>query len=266
MLSAHRSSMSRLLILILLLLAAFPRPAQAADVPTVAAAADLRFAMEALAARFRQDTGRSVRLVFGSSGIFHQQIMAGAPFQLYLSADEDYVFRLARAGKTVDDGTLYAIGRIVLVAPTASKLAVDSNLTGLRAALARGEIRRFAIANPEHAPYGMRAEEALRHAGLWQQLEPKLVLGENVAQALQFATVGGAEGGIVALSLVKSPTFKGMGRHTLIPAGWHKPLRQRMVLTRGAGQTARLFYNWLQQPAARTVLAQYGFTIPAETR
>lgn len=258
--------MPRVLIVLLLLFTALPRPAVAADVPTVAAAADLRFAMETLAAEFHRDTGRSVRLVFGSSGIFHQQIMAGAPFQLYLSADEDYVLRLARSGKTEGTGALYAIGRIVLVAPTGSKLAVDSDLRALRAALARGEIRRFAIANPEHAPYGMRAEEALRHARLWDPLEPKLVLGENVAQALQFATVGGADGGIVALSLVLSPTFKGMGRFALIPADWHKPLRQRMVLTRGAGETARLFYAWLQQPEARAVLTRYGFSLPAGTR
>ncbi len=258
--------MARFLVFILILFAALPRPALASDVPTVAAAADLRFAMETLATAFQKETGRSVRLVFGSSGIFHQQIMAGAPFQLYLSADEDFVLRLARAGKTVDTGTLYAEGRIVIVAPTGSKLAVDSNFTALRKALARGEIRRFAIANPEHAPYGMRAEEALRHTGLWSQIKPRLVMGENVSQALQFATTGGADGGIVALSLVRSPTFKSMGRYALVPEAWHQPLLQRMVLTKGAGETARHFYAWLQTPPARAVFERYGFALPEVAR
>ena len=271
MVTPHRSLVSRFLATLIVLLAALPllalaRPAAAADAPVVAAAATLRFAMAELAAGFKQQTGREVRLVYGSSGVFHQQIMAGAPFQLFLSADEDYALSLARAGKTAGKGTLYAVGRIVLVAPKNSELVVDSNLDGLRTALARGDLRRFAIANPEHAPYGMRAEEALRHAGLWKPIEPRLVLGENVAQALQFATVGGADGGIVALSLVRSPTFKGMGRYALIPAGWHAPLRQRMVLMKGAGETARLFYAWLQTPAARTILARYGYGAPGETR
>ena len=258
--------MARLLILLALLFAAVPRQALASNVPTVAAATDLRFAMEPLAVGFREHSGRTVRIVYGASGILHQQIMAGAPFQLFLSADEAYVNRLARAGKTEDAGALYAIGHIVLVAPNGSKLAVDPDMRGLRAAVARGDIRRFAIANPEHAPYGVRAEEALRHAGLWEPLKPRLVMGENVAQALQFATTGGADGGIVALSLVMSPPFKGMGRYAILPESWHRPLRQRMVLARGAGETARLFYQWLQQPAAQAILARYGFSLPAEQR
>lgn len=251
------------MMIALLLLAGHAAPLQAQDVPTVAAAADLRFALEDLAADYRRQTGRDLKLVFGSSGIFHQQILAGAPFQLYLSADEDYVLKLAKAGKTLDKGMLYAIGRIVLVAPPSSSLAVDPALNGLRAAIASGQITRFAIANPEHAPYGKRAEEALRHARLWPQLQPRLVYGENVAQTLQFATAGGAQGGIVALSLVKSPTFQGLGRFALIPAHWHQPLRQRMVLMKGAGPTAQDFYRWLQQPPARAVLARYGFELPA---
>lgn len=253
-------------LLLLLLFAFVPRPTLASDVPTIAVAAGLRFAMEDLAAQFRAERGRDVRLVFGSSGILHQQIMADAPFQLFLAADEDHVLRLARAGKTVDDGIVFAVGRIVLVAPPGSRLAVDSSFTALRTAVARGEIRRFAIANPEHAPYGMRAEEALRHAGLWDRLKPRIVMGENVAQALQFATTGGADGGIVALSLVRAPAFRGKGRYALVPEAWHRPLRQRMVLTKGAGETARLFYEWLQQPAARAVLARYGYSAPGPAR
>jgi molybdate transport system substrate-binding protein len=174
------------------------------------------------------------------------------------------VLRLHKAGKAADRGTLYAIGRIVLVAPAGGTLAVDSDLRGLRTALDQGRIRRFAIANPEHAPYGERAREALTHAGLWQRLQPTLVYGENVAQALQFVTLNAAEGGIVALSLVKTPGFAATGRAALIPESWHTPLRQRMVLMPGAGAEARRFHAWLQTAPARRIFVRYGFTLPGE--
>jgi molybdate transport system substrate-binding protein len=233
-------------------------------VPTVAAAADLRFALEEVAARFRSDTGREVRLSFGSSGNFARQIEQGAPFELFLSADEGYVYRLADAGKTEDGGTLYAIGRVVLFAPAGSPLEPDVHLDGLRAALAGGRVRRFAIANPEHAPYGRAAREALVHAGLWDAVQPHLVLGENAAQAAQFATSGSAEGGIIPLSLANAPALRDRGRAVLIPAQWHAPLRQRVALLKGAGETARAFYAYLQRPAAREVLRRFGFVLPEE--
>jgi len=234
--------------------------------PTVAAAADLRPALTRIAAAFTRDTGKDVSLVFGSSGNFHQQLQQGAPFEMFLSADEGYVLDLASAGRTDGRGDLYAIGRLAIVAPRGSPLSVDAKLEGLRKALGRGAITRFAIANPEHAPYGKRAEEALRHAGLWPRLQPRLILGENVAQALQFAIAGGAQGGIVAYSLALDPALKRKVRFAVIPASWHQPLRQRMVLMKGAGPVARQFYAYLRQPKARAVLAQSGFTLPAGTR
>lgn len=230
--------------------------------PTIAAAADLRFALDEAAERFRTATGRPVRVSYGSSGLLFQQIARGAPFELFLSADEDYALSLADRGLTRDRGALYAIGRIVIVAPDGSPLAVDGELKGLRAALEAGRIRRFAIAAPDHAPYGRRAREALDHAGLWQKLEPRLVYGENVAQALQFATTGGAEGGIVAWSLVLAPGFDRRARWALIPDGWHQPLRQRMVLMRNASATAQAFYAFLQGPEGRAILSRYGFVVP----
>lgn len=232
--------------------------------PIVAAASDLRFALEDVAQAFRRDTGQSVRLSFGSSGIFATQIRHGAPFQLYLSADEDYVQKLHAEGYTRDGGMLYGIGRIVLIAPMASALPVDGQLEGLANWLKAGKLRRFAIANPDHAPYGCRAEEALRKAGLWEAIRPRLVLGENVSQAAQFAANGSADGGIVALSLVLSPQMSGLVRHTVIPAHWHAPLRQRMVLLNNAGPTAVAFYRYLQKPAARNVMRRYGFALPHE--
>lgn len=235
-------------------------------VPKVAAAADLRLALTEVAAEFERDTGDKVDLTFGSSGNFYRQLQQGGPFDLYLSADEEYVLNLAREGLTVDTGALYAIGRLVIIAPQGSPLDVDSDLDGLSNALSSGAITRFAIANPDHAPYGVRAEEALRHAGLWEPLAGRLVLGENVAQALQFSTAGGAQGGIVAYSLVLNPAVEDRARYALIPETWHQPLRQRMVLMKDADPGARRFYDYLQQPAARGILERYGFALPLEGR
>ncbi len=181
-----------------------------------------------------------------------------------MSADEDLVFRLADAGKTEDRGTVYATGRIVLFTPNGSTVAPDAEMRDLGAALKDGRLKRFAIGNPDHAPYGKRAEEALRKAGLWDSIQPRLVLGENIAQAAQFAVSGDAQGGIVAYSLVLSPQLSGKGRYVLIPQDWHQPLRQRMVLLKGADESARAFYAYLQQPRAREVMRKYGFILPGE--
>lgn len=232
--------------------------------PLIAAASDLQFALPELAERFRAETGIAPRIVFGSSGNFARQIEQGGPFELFLSADESFVQRLAARGLTRDEGALYAIGRIALVAPPGSPLRAADGLDGLRAALAAGGIRRFAIANPEHAPYGRAAEEALRAAGLWEALRPHLVLGENVSQALQFATAAGAEGGIVAYSLVLAPALRDRVRHALLPETLHAPLRQRMALTRHATPAAERLYAWLQAPAARDILRRNGFQLPGE--
>ena len=235
-----------------------------AKAPTIAAASDLKFAVEEIAAKFSDDTGREVTLVFGSSGNFYRQIAQGAPFQMFLSADQDFVFKLAEAGKTLDRGVLYAIGRIVLIVPNGSPLRPDGRLEDLAAALADGRVKKFAIANPAHAPYGQRAEEVLQRAGLWTQIQDKLVIGENVSQAAQFATSGSAQGGIIAYSLALAPALAKLGNFALIPDAWHTPLKQRMVLLKGAEATAQIFYRYLQQPAARKIMQKYGFALPGE--
>jgi molybdate transport system substrate-binding protein len=201
----------------LLLAGAQPMSAQAQTSATVAAASDLKFAIEEVAERFTRSTGQRLRLVFGSSGNFYSQIQQGAPFHLFMSADEDFVFRLADAGKTTDRGRLYARGRIGIMVPKGSALKADAELKDLAAALKDGRLRKFAIASPEHAPYGMRAKEALQHAGLWTAIEPKLVIGENISQAAQFATAGSTEGGIIAYSLALAPQLSKLGDFALIP-------------------------------------------------
>ena len=239
--------------------------AAVADPPVIAAASDLQFALDEAAEAFSSETGLEVELAFGSSGNFVRQIRQGAPFQIFFSADEAYVDALAADSLTQGEGDLYGIGRIVILVPRVSRLKPDGTLRDLAAFVTDGGITKFAIANPDHAPYGRRAEEALRHAGLWEAIEDKLVLGENVSQAAQFALSGAAEGGIVAYSLALGPNVSGRGEYSLIPQDWHAPLRQRMVLLNGAGETARRFYAFVASPAGRAILKRYGFVLPGET-
>ncbi len=240
--------------------------ALASDAPAVAAASDLQFVLPAIADRFRVETGRALRLSFGSSGNFAHQIEQGAPFELFLSADEQYVFRLADRGVVPDRGMLYAIGRIALFVPRGSTLKADPQLRDLKAALADGRVRRFAIANPEHAPYGRAARAALRHADAWSAIEPRLVIGENAAQAAQFAASGSAQGGIVPWSLAHSTPMAALGEFAPIDPAWHRqePLRQRAVLARGAGETARAFLSYLERAQAREIFRRHGFALPGD--
>jgi molybdate transport system substrate-binding protein len=239
-------------------------PSRAQTMPTLAAASDLKFAIEEVAARFEKDTGQKLRLVFGSSGNFKTQILQGAPFHLFMSADESFVYQLADAGKTEDRGRTYAIGRIGIMVPPGSPLEPDGELKDLAAALRDGRLQKFAIANPDHAPYGMRAKEALQHAGLWNAIQGKLVLGENISQTAQFATSGSAQGGVIAYSLALAPAMKNLGRFALIPESWHQPLKQRMVLIKGAPPAARAFYDYLSTPTAQEIMVRYGFAMPKE--
>jgi len=230
--------------------------------PLVAAASDLQFALVEIVEHFERDTGISPRVTYGSSGNFARQIEQGAPYELYLSADESYVERLADRRLTRDRGTLYALGRLVLFVPHGSPLQPDPQLRHLAARLAQGESGRLAIANPEHAPYGRAAEQALRSLGLWEAVRPRLLYGENVAQAAQFASSGNADGGIIAHSLALAPALRDRGRSVLLPEGLHAPLRQRMVLLKRASPAAERLYDYLQSPASRAILREYGFLLP----
>lgn len=264
-LSAQLHRLARLSIFILGLSLATFSPANAQDnTPRIAAASDLKFALDEVIATFKIETGKVVVPTYGSSGNFKTQIIQGAPFQMFMSADEGFVFELADKGLTLDRGTLYAIGRVVLFAPTGATWKPDPALSDLKAALADGRITKFAIANPEHAPYGRAAEETLRTLGLWNAVQPKLVLGENVSQAAQFATSGSTQGGIFALSLALAPQIGALGTYAVIPAENHKPLRQQMVLLNNANDDAKAFFAYVQSPPARAVFKRYGFLLPAE--
>jgi molybdate transport system substrate-binding protein len=230
----------------------------------VAAAANLNVVLPAIVDEFVRGGGGKVEVVFGASGTLTRQIRDGAPFELFLAADEEFPNQLTAAGLTRDAGVVYAVGRLVVFAPVGSPLSVDPRLDGLATLLVRGGVTRFAIANPEVAPYGRAAEAVLRKHGLWDSLRPRLVLGTSVAQAAQFATSGSAVGGLIPYSLVLSPRFAGRGSHALIPEADYPPLTQRMVLLARASPEAERFYEYLQSPAARALLQKFGFAVRNE--
>ena len=228
----------------------------------VAAAADLKFALDELGAQFEKQTGRRLNVSHGSSGNFFAQIQNGAPFDVLLSADIEYPRTLEAAG-LAEPGTLYeyAVGRIVIWMPAEAR--ADLAKLGWKALLEPG-VERIAIANPEHAPYGRAAVAALRSAGVYDQVRRRLVYGENVAQAAQFVASGSAQAGILALSLAVSPPMRD-GKRWEIQASMHEPIEQGAVILKSAKdkEGARAFLAFLKSGAGRKILESYGFTLPA---
>ena len=234
-------------------LAAQPAPTPAV---TIAAAADLKYALDSLVTIFnRQHPQSRVTVVYGSSGKFYEQLTHAAPFDLFFSADSDYPRRLQQAGLTAAAPVPYALGRLAL---WSHKL--DPRTQGLNTLL-DPQVRRIAIANPAHAPYGRKAEEVLRSAKLYEQVKAKLVLGENIGQAAQYAATGAADVGLLAYSLALSPELRRAGRFYLIPATAHTPLQQSYVLLKQAqgNATATAFAAFMASPVARQALKKYGF-------
>jgi molybdate transport system substrate-binding protein len=230
----------------------------------VAAAADLKFAMQDVAAQFEKQTGKKVDVTYGSSGNFFSQLQNGAPFDLFFSADIDYPRKLEVAG-LAEPGTLYeyAIGRIAIWTPADAKVDVTS--LGWKTLL-DAKVQKIAIANPEHAPYGRAAVAALQKAGIYEQVKPKLVYGENISQAAQFVQSGNAQAGIVAMSLAVSPGMKD-GKHWEIPADMHPPIEQAAIVLKSAvnKDAAHAFLEFVKSEAGRATLAKYGFTFSPAT-
>jgi molybdate transport system substrate-binding protein len=226
----------------------------------VAAAADLKFAMDSLVAVFsKENPDVAVKVVYGSSGNFFQQISNNAPFDLFFSADIDYPRQLKEKGLTLSDIHLYGTGQLVIWSSSIDP-AIDKMNTLLNAA-----VKKIAIANPAHAPYGKRAEEALRHYALYDQVKDKLVMGENIAQTAQYAQSGAADVGIIALSLALSPAMQQAGgKYWLIPADSHQPLEQAFVLLPHANGNAGAtrFMNYMTGSEARAILKSFGFSQP----
>lgn len=230
----------------------------------VAAAADLASVFPEVASRFEKETGKKVKINFGSSGQFLLQIENGAPFDLFFSADMQYPQRLEAEG-LAQPGSIYkyAVGKLVLYVPNRS--AIDPS-QGLRALLSP-QVRKIAIANPQHAPYGRAAVEALRKEGIYSAVQSKIVMGENISQAAQFVQSGNADAGILALSLAVSPAMKSAGRFAELPASDYTPLEQAAVILKSSKEkaTAALFLDYIRRPEITALLSHYGFVMPAAT-
>jgi molybdate transport system substrate-binding protein len=230
----------------------------AAQEITVAAAADLQFAMQDIAARFHKETGKSVRLIYGSSGNFFQQLQNGAPFDMFFSANLGYPRKLQADGLVEPDSYYqYAIGKIVIWVRNDSKLDVSS---GLRSLL-DPSIQKIAIANPQHAPYGQAAVAAMKEENIYEKVSGKFVLGENISQTASFVVSGSAEAGIVALSLALSPNMKDKGRYAEIPTADYPPIEQACVILKSSKQkdVAKAFLNFVKTPDVSELFRNYGF-------
>jgi len=255
--------MKKIAIAMFIVVTCFTSSLACAEKITVAAAADLKFAMEEVAAYFRSSHPDDVvDVIFGSSGKAHTQIQQGAPYDLYFSADESFPQELIERGLSASPKVIpYALGRIVLWSNTldASKMTLES--------LVNPEIIHVATANPAHAPYGRRGVEALKAAGVWERVEPKMVYGENITQASQFVQSGNAQVGIIALSIAMAPELSSKGGYFLIPDELHEPLKQGFIITKRAENNAlaHKFADFMNSQEARSVMIRYGFVLPGET-
>lgn len=263
--SSLRNALRALLCLAAMQAPASARAGEGVQPLRVAAAADLKFALDEVVVKYREvRPGVEVSLVFGSSGRFYAQLVNGAPFDVYLSADVAYPRRLVEEGIAVPGSEFpYAVGRIVLWVPKESLLAVEKD--GMKALLSEA-VKRLAIANPQHAPYGKAAEAALKKYGIHEQMKDKLVLGENAAQAAQFAQTRSVDAAILPLSLASAPALATDGRYWLIPMEAHPKLEQVGVRIKASmnPEAAKHFAEFLAGKDGRTILKRYGFILSGE--
>jgi molybdate transport system substrate-binding protein len=255
----------KLLLMVLVFLTLCAPWRAAADEILVAAAADLHFAIKEIVAAFEKQSPHKVKLTLGSSGNFHSQIKNGAPFDVYFSADIQYPAELEKAGLT-EPGTLftYAIGRLVVWVPRKSPIDVEKLQMK---AFFHPSVRKIAIANPAHAPYGRAAVSALEHFGHFNQLKDKFVYGENISQTAQFVDTGAADVGIIALAIALAPSVKAKGKYWEIPLDSFPRMNQGAAILKAARDkgklaAARQFYDWIKSPATLAILKRYGFFLP----
>jgi len=255
----HCASVRRLSLITLLVAGCIPK--LWAQEITVAAASDLQFAMQDVAARYQKETGKTVKAIYGSSGNFFQQIQNGAPFDIFFSANLDYAKKLETAGLT-EPGSYYpyAKGKIVIWVRNDSKLDLS---TGMKVFL-DPSVKKIAIANPEHAPYGQAAVAAMQKVNIYEKVKDKFVLGENISQTASFVVSGSADVGVVALSLALSPNMKDKGRHVEVPASEYPPIEQACVVLAlsKSKEAARQFLLFVRTAAIADVLRSYGFDVP----
>ena len=227
---------------------------------TVAVAANMKDAFAEIDAAFRATGKPQIRVVYGSSGNFAAQILNGAPFSLFISADERFPMELYKQGKTLDTGTVYAIGKLALIAKTSSGVALTDKKAEIARAIAKAN--KVAIAKPELAPYGKAAVEYLKAEGLWDLAKDKLIYGDNIGVATMYVLTGGADIGFTALSLAKSPEVAKETNFLLVNSKFYEPIKQRMVLIKGASQEAISLYQFMQSAQAKLILQKYGYLTP----
>jgi len=252
------------ILLVPIVVGAMPELSQAGEL-SIAAASDLNFAFKEIVARFEKKTGNTVKLSLGSSGNFFAQLSNGAPFDLFFSADIGYPRKLEEAG-LAEPGTLYmyAVGRIVVWVPKGSPIDVAE--LGIKA-LQHPSVKKVAIANPKHAPYGRAAVAAMEYYKVHDTVKDKLVLGENISQTAQFIQTGGADIGIIALSLAVAPAMKASGMYWEVPVEAYPRLEQGAVILKAAKdqKTARAFLDYIKSPEGTAVFKRYGFFLPEKT-
>jgi molybdate transport system substrate-binding protein len=247
----------------LVAVAAFPARGDEARTLTVAAAANLKPALDQIAAAFRAGhPDADVRITYGASGAFLAQIRNGAPFDLFLSADAEYPAALVENGLADGKAFTYAFGRLAVWTPGGAPLDLAGR--GL-AALAQSSVKKISMANPAVAPYGRAARAALEKAGVYEAVKDRLVLGQSVGQAAQFAQIGAAQAAILPASLATTPPLSAEGKAWIVPADLHPPLEQAGVVIRGARQAAlaREFVAFLSGDGARAVFLRLGYALPA---
>jgi molybdate transport system substrate-binding protein len=229
---------------------------------TVAVASNLKPAFEEIFKGFKQGYSQSknIRVVYGSSGNLASQMIHGAPYELFISADETYPLRLVEAGLTRDRGLVYASGHLALIANAAAKLRLSTDPDAIKSLL-RGA-KKIAIANPDLAPYGRASVQYLQAMGLWNELQSRVIFAENISIATVYVSTGAAKVGITALSLAKSSELSQDIQYIALPDNLYAPIKQRMVLRRDPAPTAIALYDYLQDPVSQQILRKHGYSIP----
>ena len=227
---------------------------------TVAVSANMKDAFSEIAIAFKANAKQGMRVVYGSSGNFATQIMNGAPFNLFIAADEHFPLELYKNGKTIDEGAVYATGKLALIVKTSSGIVLADNKADIAKVMAKAN--KVAIAKPELAPYGKAAVEYLKAEGWWDLAKDKLVYGDNIGVATTYVVTGAADVGFTAFSLAKSPEVAKETSFLLIDSKLYEPIKQRMVLIKGAPQEAVDLYQFMQGAQAKSILRKYGYSTP----
>jgi molybdate transport system substrate-binding protein len=230
-----------------------------ADDIYVGAASSLIHVLTEITDQFETENKHTIKLSFSSSGNLARQILQGAPFEIFMSADESYVSLLQQNNLTKDEGSIYGIGQLVLFIPEGSKVSPSTDLSTLVSGTQNGQLKRLAIANPEYAPYGMIAKQAMQNGNVWDTIFSTLAYGKSASQAAQFGLTGTVDAALIPYSLAIMPIVSSKGNFMLVSDRLYTPLQKRMVLLKNAGGAAREFYRFMLGEKAREIFERYGF-------